>query len=47
MDCGDCHTPGALVGKPDADRPLAGLPISFGCPGGVLYPPNLTSDRPS
>lgn len=46
MDCGGCHTPGALVGKADADRPLAGSPIGFGFPGGVVYLPNLTSDRP-
>jgi mono/diheme cytochrome c family protein len=45
MDCTGCHTPGALVGKPDADRRLAGSSIGFGFPGGVVYPPNLTPDR--
>jgi len=48
MHCGGCHTPGALAGKPDFSRKLAGSSIGFGIPGvGVVYPPNLTSDRPS
>ncbi len=46
MDCGGCHTPGALIGKPDHARALAGSVIGFQIPGlGVFYPPNLTSDR--
>jgi mono/diheme cytochrome c family protein len=46
MDCGGCHTPGALIGRPDAQRPLAGSDVGFEVPGlGVFYPPNLTSDR--
>jgi mono/diheme cytochrome c family protein len=46
MDCGGCHTPGALVGKPDAARYLAGSQVGFQIPGlGIFYPPNLTSDR--
>jgi mono/diheme cytochrome c family protein len=46
MDCGGCHTPGALLGKPDFSRRLAGSDIGFGVPGvGVVYPPNLTADR--
>jgi len=45
MDCGGCHTPGALIGKPDMSRPLAGSDIGFEIPGvGTFYPPNLTSD---
>lgn len=44
MDCGGCHTTGALVGKPDPSRHLAGSDIGFGFPGGVVYPPNLTPD---
>lgn len=46
MDCGGCHTPGALAGQPDARRSLAGSAIGFGVPDlGVFYPPNLTPDR--
>jgi mono/diheme cytochrome c family protein len=45
MDCGGCHTPGALAGEPDAARPLAGSNIGFQIPGvGIFYPPNLTPD---
>jgi mono/diheme cytochrome c family protein len=43
MDCGGCHTPGALAGKPDLERPLAGGTVGFELPGlGIFYPPNLT-----
>ena len=48
MDCGGCHTPGALVGKPDVTRALAGSDIGFGLGGptdGVVFPKNLTPDR--
>lgn len=46
MDCGGCHTPGALTGKPDAARYLGGSEVGFELPGlGIFYPPNLTSDR--
>jgi mono/diheme cytochrome c family protein len=46
MDCGGCHTSGALIGKPDPKLTLAGSHIGFGMPGlGVFYPPNLTPDR--
>ena len=46
MDCGGCHMPGALTGKPDMARPLAGESIGFEIPGlGIFYPPNLTPDR--
>ncbi|EWY42184.1 cytochrome C [Skermanella stibiiresistens SB22] len=46
MDCGGCHTDGALAGQPNPSRRLAGSSIGFEIPGlGVFYPPNLTSDR--
>lgn len=46
MDCGGCHTTGALGGKPDPQRHLAGSEIGFQIPQlGVFYPPNLTPDR--
>lgn len=46
MDCTGCHTPGALTGKPDMGRYLAGAMAGFGVPGaGVFYPPNLTPDN--
>ncbi len=45
MDCSGCHTPGALTGKPDARRPLAGSDVGFQIPSvGIFYPPNLTPD---
>ena len=45
MDCGGCHTPGSLTGKPDFARFLGGADIGFRVPGvGVVYPPNLTPD---
>ena len=46
MDCGGCHTGGALVGAPDPKLHLAGSDVGFGAPGlGVFYPPNLTPDQ--
>ncbi|RJF89710.1 cytochrome c [Oleomonas cavernae] len=46
MDCGGCHTTGALLGKPDPERYLAGSTVGFQIPGlGIFYPPNLTPDR--
>lgn len=45
MDCGGCHTPGAMAGQPDMARNLAGSPLGFEIPGlGIFYPPNLTPD---
>jgi mono/diheme cytochrome c family protein len=45
MDCGGCHTAGALIGKPDPERYLAGSQVGFEIPGlGIFYPPNLTPD---
>jgi mono/diheme cytochrome c family protein len=46
MDCGGCHTPGAMKGQPDTSRALAGGDVGFKLPGlGIFYPPNLTSDQ--
>ena len=46
MDCGGCHTSGAMAGRPDPAMHLAGSGIGFGIPEvGVFYPPNLTPDR--
>jgi mono/diheme cytochrome c family protein len=43
--CGDCHTPGALLGKPDMARMLGGSEVGFEVPGlGTFYGPNLTPD---
>ena len=45
MACSDCHTDGALIGKPDMSRYLGGSTIGFLIPGlGYFYGPNLTSD---
>jgi mono/diheme cytochrome c family protein len=44
--CGTCHTPGALLGKPDAKRTLAGSEVGFGIPSvGVFVGGNLTPDK--
>ncbi len=45
MDCGGCHTPGALAGQPDSKRHLGGSDIGFAGPWGVVYPRNLTPDQ--
>lgn len=46
MDCTGCHTPGALIGKPEPARALAGSTVGFAIPNvGIFYPPNLTPDR--
>ncbi|MFO1035920.1 MAG: c-type cytochrome [Geminicoccaceae bacterium] len=46
MDCGGCHTTGALIGRPDPARHLAGSDVGFAIPDlGVFYPPNLTPDE--
>jgi mono/diheme cytochrome c family protein len=46
MDCGGCHTGGAMIGKPDPKLALAGSEVGFQIPGlGTFYPPNLTPDR--
>ena len=44
--CGDCHSPGALMGKPDEARYLGSSEVSFFLPElGYFHPPNLTSDE--
>jgi mono/diheme cytochrome c family protein len=44
--CGDCHTPGYFLGKPDFKRELGGSEVGFEIPGvGVFYGPNLTPDK--
>ena len=44
--CGDCHTPGALIGSPDPQRRLGGSDVGFGDPAsGVWVGPNLTPDN--
>jgi mono/diheme cytochrome c family protein len=46
MDCGGCHTPGALAGQPDHTRHLGGSTVGFQIPNvGIFYPPNLTPDE--
>ena len=52
LGCGSCHTDGALLGEPRADRALAGSrigiaytnPLQFRYPG-VVFAPNLTTDN--
>lgn len=51
LGCGSCHTDGAIVGRPNRARTLAGssIGIAYSNPletkkPGVVYPPNLTSD---
>jgi mono/diheme cytochrome c family protein len=44
--CGDCHTPGYFLGKPDMARFLAGSEVGLEIPGlGVFHGPNLTPDK--
>ena len=44
--CGDCHTPGYFLGRPDMTKFLAGSDVSFAVPGlGVSVAPNLTPDQ--
>lgn len=46
MGCGDCHTPGYFLGKPDMKRFLGGSDVGFAIPElGVFYGPNLTPDK--
>ena len=46
ISCGDCHTPGVFLGRPDTTRYLAGSDVGFEVPGlGVFYGSNLTSDK--
>lgn len=44
--CGDCHTPGYFLGKPDFAHELSGSDVGFAIPGvGAFVPPNLTPDK--
>lgn len=46
IGCSDCHTPGALEGKPDMSKFLGGADVGFQLPGlGTFVPPNLTPDK--
>jgi mono/diheme cytochrome c family protein len=45
MGCGDCHTPGYFLGKPDLAHPLSGSDVGFEMPGlGIHWGSNLTPD---
>jgi len=45
MTCNECHTPGALLGKPDKNNPLAGSEVGYEIPMlGIFYGANLTPD---
>jgi mono/diheme cytochrome c family protein len=44
--CGDCHTPGGMLGTPDPKRLLGGSDVGFGDPSsGVWVGGNLTPDK--
>ena len=46
MTCTECHTPGALLGKPDLNNPLGGSEVGYEIPGsGIYYGANLTPDK--
>ncbi|WP_439101391.1 c-type cytochrome [Congregibacter sp.] len=52
LGCASCHTDGALIGKPDPSKTLAGstIGIAYSNPmvnnyPGAVYPPNLTPDK--
>ncbi len=46
IGCGDCHTAGTFLGKPDMAHPLAGSDVGFTIPGmGAFFGPNLTPDK--
>lgn len=43
--CGDCHTPGTFIGKPDPTRFLGGSDVAFEIPGlGAFAGANITPD---
>jgi hypothetical protein len=51
LGCGNCHTDGALLGKPDTRRMLAGSSVGIATSNplqqpdpGIVYPSNLTPD---
>src|SRR5208282_4768558 len=44
--CSDCHTPGALLGKPDMNRYLGGSDVGFAIPGaGIFVGQNITPNK--
>ena len=44
--CTDCHTPGALLGKPEMSKFLGGSDVGFVAPElGYFWGPNLTPDK--
>lgn len=44
--CGDCHTPGTMLGKPQMEKVHSGGDVGFQIPGlGTFYPPNLRPDN--
>ncbi len=44
--CGDCHTPGGMLGAPDGKRRFGGSDVGFGDPAsGVWIGGNLTPDK--
>lgn len=52
LTCGSCHTDGTLIGKPDAERLLAGSEVGIARSNpleednpGIVYPPNITPDK--
>lgn len=46
LGCGDCHTAGAMAGKPDTARLLGGSDVGWEVPGmGVFVGSNLTPDK--
>ena len=46
MGCGDCHTAGNFLGKPDMEHMLSGSDVGFEIPGlGVFVGRNLTPDK--
>lgn len=42
--CGDCHTPGAILGPIQLDKKFGGGDVGFQMPTGTFFPPNLTPD---
>ncbi len=46
IGCGDCHTPGTFLGKPDLTKLLGGSDVAFEVPGlGAFAGSNLTPDN--
>jgi len=46
ISCGDCHTQGALLGKPDMAKYMGGSEVGFFLPDlGYFYGSNLTPDK--